>query len=94
MESRKPRVKSQISDYALKHSAAHVLASAVQALYPKVELAIGPPLDEGFYYDFGNITVSADDLPKIEQKMREIINKNTPFTEKEVVKNEKKDCSK
>jgi threonyl-tRNA synthetase len=84
MESRKPRVKSQISDYALKHSAAHVLASAVQALYPQVELAIGPPLDEGFYYDFGNINVSADDLPKIEQKMREIINKNTPFTEKEV----------
>ncbi|MEK6839473.1 MAG: threonine--tRNA ligase, partial [Nanoarchaeota archaeon] len=84
MVDRRPREKEKIVDYALKHSAAHVLASAVVALYPQAQLAIGPPLDEGFYYDFGNITVSSDDLPKIEQKMKEIINKNIAFAEKEV----------
>ena len=80
MPQRKPREKEAIKDYALKHSAAHVLASAVVALYPKVQLAIGPPLEEGFYYDFGNLKISIDDLPKIEQKMREIVNKKSPFT--------------
>jgi len=84
MPERKSREKDTIADYALKHSAAHVLASAVMALYPKAQLAIGPPLEEGFYYDFGNLNIGADDLPKIEKKMQEIIDKGISFTEQQV----------
>ncbi len=84
MPERKPREKDTIADYALKHSAAHVLASAVMALYPKAQLAIGPPLEEGFYYDFGNLQISADDLPKIEKKMQEIIGRGDSFSTREV----------
>ncbi len=86
MAERKERVKEQIKDYALKHSAAHILASAVLSLYPKTQLAIGPPLEDGFYYDFGNLKISSEDLPKIEKKMQEIINKDLKFGLSEVDK--------
>ena len=64
---------------ALRHSCAHVLASAVKELYPKVKLAIGPSIEDGFYYDLDNINITEEDLKKIEKRMQEIINKKLDF---------------
>ncbi|MFZ4508610.1 MAG: threonine--tRNA ligase [Fimbriimonas sp.] len=59
--------------YRLRHSAAHLLAQAVQELYPKVKLSIGPPIESGFYYDIEfDETLREDDLAKIEAKMKEL----------------------
>ncbi len=58
----------------LRHSLAHLLGAAVLELYPNSKLAIGPAIDDGFYYDIDVVgTVSDDDLPKIEEKMRELL---------------------
>ena len=57
----------------LRHSTAHLLAQAVQSLYPGTQVTIGPTIDDGFYYDFAPPQpFTVDDLPKIEQKMREL----------------------
>ncbi|OYY12848.1 MAG: threonine--tRNA ligase [Rhizobiales bacterium 35-68-8] len=65
----------------IRHDAAHVLAEAVQALYPGTQVTIGPVIENGFYYDFArNEPFTTDDLPKIEAKMREIIAKDRPFS--------------
>ncbi|MEK6835690.1 MAG: threonine--tRNA ligase [Nanoarchaeota archaeon] len=64
---------------ALRHSTSHVLASAIKELYPKAKLTIGPSIEDGFYYDFDNLNINEQDLPKIEQKMHEIINKKLDF---------------
>src|SRR5262245_54082466 len=65
----------------IRHDAAHVMAEAVQALYPGTQVTIGPVIENGFYYDFfRNQPFTLDDLPKIEAKMREIIGRNAPFT--------------
>ncbi len=71
-----------------RHSMSHILAKAIKALYPNVKLAIGPAIDNGFYYDFDNLNINQDDFAKIEDKMREIINKNEDFVRKEVSKKE------
>jgi threonyl-tRNA synthetase len=64
----------------LRHSAAHVMAASVVELFPGTKVAIGPYIDNGFYYDFDRVDVfSLNDLLKIEEKMREIIKKNYPF---------------
>lgn len=70
----------------LRHSAAHLLAAAVMELYPNAKRTIGPAIENGFYYDFdfGDIKVSEDDLPKIEAKMREILPSWTEFSKEEV----------
>jgi len=68
----------------LRHSAAHVLAQAVRRQYPDAELAIGPPTDEGFYYDFDGIDVDEDDLPELEAEMQEIVDADYEI-EREVV---------
>jgi threonyl-tRNA synthetase len=68
----------------LRHSAAHVLAQAVTRLYDDVDLAIGPPTDEGFYYDFDGLDIDEDDLPEIEAEMREIVDADYEI-EREVV---------
>src|SRR3990167_4993810 len=61
----------------LRHSTAHIMASAVVELYGDVKLGIGPTIENGFYYDFDlNRTFSEDDLPKIEAKMKEMIRGN------------------
>lgn len=73
----------EIKDYALKHSCSHLMASAVQSLYPSVTFAIGPPIKDGFYYDFGNIKLGEEDLLNIEAKMKEIAKKNLKFEELE-----------
>ncbi len=59
----------------LRHSCAHLLAAATLSLYPRAKITLGPPIENGFYYDidFGDIKISQEDLPKIEQKMKEII---------------------
>ena len=68
----------------IRHDMAHVLAMAVQALYPGTQVTIGPAIEDGFYYDFARDTpFTPDDLPKIEEKMREIIKAALP-TRREV----------
>jgi threonyl-tRNA synthetase len=65
----------------IRHDAAHVLAEAVQSLYPGTQVTIGPAIENGFYYDFfRNEPFTLDDLPAIETRMREIIAANEPFT--------------
>jgi threonyl-tRNA synthetase len=68
----------------IRHSAAHILAYAVQELYPKAKNTIGPAVEEGFYYDFENLDITPEDFPKIEAKMREIIKADYKFEMKEV----------
>ena len=60
---------------ALRHTASHVLAQAVQTLYPEAKVAIGPPIDTGFYYDFQCDPFSQEDLEAIEKEMKKIIKK-------------------
>ncbi|SDP61775.1 threonyl-tRNA synthetase [Phyllobacterium sp. YR620] len=73
----------------IRHDCAHVLAEAVQELFPGTQVTIGPVIENGFYYDFAkNEPFTPDDLPVIEKKMREIIARNKPFT-KEVWSREK-----
>ncbi len=65
----------------IRHDAAHVLAEAVQELWPGTQVTIGPVIENGFYYDFArNEPFTPDDFPVIEKKMREIIARNRPFT--------------
>ena len=65
----------------IRHDAAHVMAEAVQELYPGTQVTIGPVIDNGFYYDFArDEPFTPDDLPTIEAKMREIINRDSPFS--------------
>ena len=65
----------------IRHDAAHVMAEAVQELWPGTQVTIGPVIENGFYYDFArNEPFTPEDLPVIEKKMREIIARNQPFT--------------
>src|SRR5918996_631925 len=65
----------------IRHDTAHVMAEAVQELYPGTQVTIGPVIENGFYYDFArDEPFTPDDLPKIEAKMREIIARDSPFT--------------
>ena len=65
----------------IRHDAAHVMAEAVQALWPGTQVTIGPVIDNGFFYDFAKAEpFLPEDLGKIEKKMHEIIAKNAPFT--------------
>jgi threonyl-tRNA synthetase len=65
----------------IRHDAAHVMAEAVQELYPGTQVTIGPVIENGFYYDFfRNEPFTTEDLPRIEAKMREVIQRNEPFT--------------
>ncbi len=64
----------------IRHDAAHVMAEAVQELFPRTQVTIGPVIENGFYYDFYcEEPFSAEDLPKIEKKMHQIIKQNHPF---------------
>ncbi|HMC08483.1 MAG TPA: threonine--tRNA ligase, partial [Actinomycetota bacterium] len=69
----------------LRHSTAHVMAQAVLSLWPGARYAIGPPIEDGFYYDFDvGRPFLPEDLEAIEAKMREIIAENQPFVREEV----------
>ncbi|MCM8794404.1 MAG: threonine--tRNA ligase [Candidatus Omnitrophica bacterium] len=66
--------------HRLRHSAAHILAQAVRRLWPQTRLAIGPPIEEGFYYDLDlPQPITDEDLPKIEAEMKKIIDADLPF---------------
>jgi threonyl-tRNA synthetase len=58
------------------HTSAHVLAQAILRLYPNAKPTIGPPIEQGFYYDFADLTVSEEDFPKIEKEMQNVIQEN------------------
>ena len=65
----------------IRHDAAHVMAEAVQSLWPGTQVTIGPVIENGFYYDFAKKELfHPDDIAKIEKKMGEIIARNAPFT--------------
>src|SRR6202795_3829738 len=65
----------------IRHDCAHVLAEAVQSLWPGTQVTIGPTIENGFYYDFfRNEPFTLEDLPAIEKKMKEIIARDRPFT--------------
>jgi threonyl-tRNA synthetase len=71
--------------HVLRHSAAHVMAQAVCDLYPGAKYAIGPPIEDGFYYDFDLPSpLSPDDLERIEGRMREIAAEGQPFSREEL----------
>lgn len=76
--------------YAFWHSSAHLLAEALESLYPGVKFGIGPPIENGFYYDIdlGDREFGDDDLAKVETKMKELARKDLVFTRKEVSKAE------
>jgi threonyl-tRNA synthetase len=76
--------------HAYWHSSAHLMAEAIERLYPGVKLGIGPSIENGFYYDidFGDYSISDTDLPKIEAKMQEIVQAKETITRKEVSKEE------
>jgi len=64
----------------LRHSVAHVMAEAVQTIFPEAKFGIGPAIENGFYYDFDlSRSLTSDDLPLIEAKMSEIIALDVPF---------------
>ena len=66
--------------WTLRHSAAHILAQAVKRLYPNTHFAIGPAIDNGFYYDFdSDVTFTAEHLEKIEAEMKKIIKESLPI---------------
>ena len=60
------------------HTSAHVLAQAILRLWPSAQPTIGPPIENGFYYDFGNLTLSDQDFDKIEQEVSSILSENFP----------------
>jgi len=85
-------MKSETRDKQLermRHSAAHIMAEAVQCLFPGAKFGIGPTIENGFYYDFElSRPLTPEDLPVIENKMREIISQNVPFVTVEMSKDE------
>src|SRR5947209_9289908 len=75
----------------LRHSTAHVMAQAVTDLFPGAKYAIGPAIEDGFYYDFelpDGAHFSDDDLGRIEARMREIVGENQPFVREELSRDE------
>src|SRR6202046_1004187 len=75
----------------IRHDAAHVLAEAVQSLWPGTQVTIGPVIENGFYYDlFRNQPFTPEDFPAIEKRMREIIARDRPFTKRVVSRAEAK----
>lgn len=76
----------------IRHDAAHVMAEAVQELWPGTQVTIGPVIENGFYYDFAkDEPFTPDDLPKIEKRMKEIIQRNKPFTKEVWSRNKAKE---
>jgi len=79
----------------IRHDAAHVMAEAVQEIYPGTQVTIGPVIENGFYYDFAREEpFTPEDLPKIESKMREIVARDRPFTCEVVDRKKAKDLFK
>ncbi|GAX90647.1 threonine--tRNA ligase [Effusibacillus lacus] len=68
----------------LRHSSAHLMAQAVARLWPDVKFAIGPVIEDGFYYDFSGRSFSPDDLPLIEKEMQKIVSEDLPIRREEI----------
>lgn len=70
----------------MRHSLAHIMAQAVQHLWPQAKFGVGPAIEQGFYYDIdlGDVTISEADFGKIEKEMRRIIARDLPFTHRDV----------
>ena len=93
-----PAEKDQL--YKVRHSAAHVMAQAVLEIHPEAKIAIGPPIDTGFYYDFDlgkdehgkPLSFSPEDLEQIEKRMRQIIGGKHPFVYRQVSADEARAC--
>ncbi|MEU7894951.1 threonine--tRNA ligase [Nonomuraea sp. NPDC049152] len=79
------QISSEDGRAILRHSTAHVMAQAVQELFPEAKLGIGPPVDNGFYYDFDvEQAFHPDDIKRIEKRMREIVKQGQTFARREV----------
>jgi len=76
--------------YAFWHSSAHLMAEALEALYPGVKFGIGPPIENGFYYDvdLGDKPFGEDDLAAVESKIKELAKKESTFSRRDVSKAE------
>ncbi len=75
----------------LRHSSAHVLATAVRQLFPSAQIGFGPPIEDGFYYDFDiGRPFGPEDLEEIEKKIAEVVKADYPFTREEVSREEAK----
>ncbi len=82
-------IDSEEGTEILRHSTSHVMAMAVKELFPEAKVTIGPAIQDGFYYDFDyRRPFREDDIPKIEEKMEEIIKCDLPFTRKEMTSQE------
>lgn len=76
---------SEIGKEIYRHSASHIMAHAVKRLFPEAKIAIGPAIEDGFYYDFEiNRTFTPDDIISVEREMKEIIKRDSPFIRKEI----------
>jgi len=85
VEVRAVPLASEEGRAVLRHSAAHVMAQAVQELYPEAKLGIGPPIENGFYYDFDvPVPFQPDDLGRIEKRMQQIVKEGQQFVRREV----------
>ncbi len=87
VENKKPVSEEKLQ--TMRHSASHIMAEAVQSVFPEVKFGIGPAIDNGFYYDFDlPRTIAPEDLPRIEEKMRELIKTGLAFKRESVTKEE------
>ena len=71
---------------SMRHSLAHVMAQAIQHLWPQAKFGVGPAIKDGFYYDIdlGDAKISESDFSKIEKEMRKIISQDLPFVHQDV----------
>ncbi len=91
--SEQPYADSQL--YRIRHSAAHVMAEAMLERFPEAKIAIGPPIEDGFYYDFDlPHPITEDDLKWVEKRMRKIISGNHEFTVRDVTPDEARELFK
>lgn len=81
-------IEEELGLEILRHTTTHVMAYAIQKNFSKPHLAIGPVIENGYYYDFGNIEIGESDFEKIEKSMQEIIRSNLPNIRKEVSRQE------
>jgi threonyl-tRNA synthetase len=85
------RWEDEEGQHAFWHSSAHLMAEALEALYPGVKLGIGPSIETGFYYDIDlgeGRSISESDLPAVEKKMKELAQQQNPYVRKEITKKE------
>ena len=89
MENDKEKTEAAEKMDMMRHSTAHVMAEAIQSMFPDAKFGIGPTIEDGFYYDFElPRALSPDDLPVIEAKMKEIVKANVPFIKSAATKEE------